>query len=190
VASWESVEQSVPDVEIHPEDVATIFFTSGTTGLPKGVVGSNRNYTTNLLNSLISQFYSERLTFRRLAIPDLGILADGNRAYLRRGEDMPTPDPNIPQKAMLLAVPLFHAVGNHSSLGLCTMLGFRVSIYSVLLYHDTSRQLLTFPSIPLSLTDRPHPPLGHRQSRPSRHRREDLSRGRNPLHGDGASRSR
>ena len=35
----------------------------------------------------------------------------GQRAFLRRGETPPAPDPNAPQRSMLLSVPFFHATG-------------------------------------------------------------------------------
>ncbi|KAK4052756.1 hypothetical protein OIV83_002043 [Microbotryomycetes sp. JL201] len=95
-----------PMVDIKPEDVATILFTSGTTGLPKGVIGTNRQYVSCLINSTFS----------------------GARAILRRGEDLPAPDPNAPQKAMLLATPLFHAIGCFSSLGVVTAIGGKLVI--------------------------------------------------------------
>jgi long-chain acyl-CoA synthetase len=83
-----------PDPGIEPEDDATIFYTSGTTGKPKGALGTHRNIMTNLVSAAYS----------------------GARAALRRGETPPAPDPSAPQRAMLISVPLFHATGCHSIL--------------------------------------------------------------------------
>ncbi|KAI5477431.1 hypothetical protein MNV49_006423 [Pseudohyphozyma bogoriensis] len=95
-----------PDVDVQPDDNATIFFTSGTTSLPKGVLATQRQVLTNLLNTTCS----------------------AARAILRRGEDLPPPgpDPKKPQRATLLAVPLFHVTGNHSYLVMTTAAGGKV----------------------------------------------------------------
>jgi steroid-24-oyl-CoA synthetase len=79
---------------IEPEDDVTIFYTSGTTGLPKGALGTHRNIATNLMNTGFVRF----------------------RAMLRRGETPEPPDPEAPQKGSLISVPLFHATGCHSIL--------------------------------------------------------------------------
>ncbi len=72
-----------------PDDDVTIFYTSGTTGKPKGAVITHRNIISNMLNSASAQA----------------------RAFLRRGEMPPAPDPTAPQKASLMSVPFFHATG-------------------------------------------------------------------------------
>tara|TARA_R110002096_G_scaffold332239_1_gene526261 strand:- start:8604 stop:10358 length:1755 start_codon:yes stop_codon:yes gene_type:complete len=87
-------DMSLPQVDIDPEDDATIFYTSGTTGKPKGALGTHRNILTNLIS--------------------LGIAP--TRAFLRRGETLPAPDPDAPKRAFLLSVPFFHATGCHSIL--------------------------------------------------------------------------
>ena len=82
---------SPPDVTIDPEDDATIFYTSGTTGRPKGAVGTHRNICTNLM----SLFFIN------------------TRAQLRFGKSLVDPSAKV-QSAILLSVPLFHATGCHS----------------------------------------------------------------------------
>ncbi|HYG25901.1 MAG TPA: class I adenylate-forming enzyme family protein [Caulobacteraceae bacterium] len=88
--SWRDLpDRPLPDVEIGPEDDATIFYTSGTTGKPKGALATQRNVLTNIMSSMSS----------------------AARSFLRRGEMPPAPDPDGPQRASLISVPFFHATG-------------------------------------------------------------------------------
>ncbi len=48
----ESGSTALPDVEVAPDDPATIMYTSGTTGEPKGALATHRNHCTNIMNTL------------------------------------------------------------------------------------------------------------------------------------------
>jgi len=89
-AAWGALaDRELPDMEIEPDDDATIFYTSGTTGGPKGALGTHRNMLTNIVGGACA----------------------GARVFVRRGEPIPRPDPAAPQQGLLLTVPFFHVTG-------------------------------------------------------------------------------
>jgi long-chain acyl-CoA synthetase len=102
---WASLpDQLPPDVEIGPEDEATIFYTSGTTGKPKGALATNRNINSNIMAAACA----------------------AARSFLRRGEAPPQPDPATPQRATLISVPFFHATGCFAILNPSLMAGAKL----------------------------------------------------------------
>ena len=77
-----------PEIDIATDDDVTMFYTSGTTGQPKGAVGTHRNAVTNLMN----------------------LFFVAARAALRFGSGTVDAGESVPN-ANLLSVPLFHATG-------------------------------------------------------------------------------
>lgn len=107
VLRWEALywpegnDVSIPNIDIQADDQATLFYTSGTTGKPKGALGTHHNICANLISS----------AFVRV------------RAEVRNGR--------IPQKVakptgFLLSVPFFHATGCHAMLCGNTLAGNKI----------------------------------------------------------------
>ncbi|MGH9058003.1 MAG: class I adenylate-forming enzyme family protein [Acidimicrobiales bacterium] len=108
-----AADVDLPVVEIGPESDATIFYTSGTTGRPKGALGTHRNICTNPM-SLV--YVAMRGALR---VGAAGAEASDQSAYL-------------------LSVPLFHATGCHSILVVNTLVGGKL----VMMHHwDPGRAL-------------------------------------------------
>ena len=91
-----------PRVEIGADDDATIFYTSGTTGNPKGALGTHRNLMTNIMSAGFA----------------------GSRSFLRRGEAIPDPTP----RTILTVIPMFHVTACSAGL-MGTMAAGSTTIY-------------------------------------------------------------
>ncbi|MCL9998781.1 MAG: acyl--CoA ligase [Erythrobacter sp.] len=87
---WERLpeEPLAPD-PVQPDDPATIFYTSGTTGMPKGVVASHRAALSNITGAAFA----------------------AARAALRNGAPPAEPAKPAAQAGALVVVPFFHVTG-------------------------------------------------------------------------------
>ena len=84
-----------PDIELVADDDATIFYTSGTTGFPKGALGTHRNICQNVMSLAFGfMFAAERK-------------GDG-------GGDAAALVESASEMATMLSVPLFHVTGCHA----------------------------------------------------------------------------
>ncbi len=103
-----------PDIDMQPDDDATMLYTSGTTGHPKGAVGSHRNIITNFMN--------------------LAFAAQRSGMRYRDPEDT---EPST-QSSGLINIPFFHATGSHAFLVPSTAAGVKI----VMMHHFDARRAL------------------------------------------------
>jgi acyl-CoA synthetase (AMP-forming)/AMP-acid ligase II len=110
---WESVADpstapdSLPEVAIDPDDDALIFYTSGTTGFPKGAQLTHRAVVHNLMNMIFMTACGDAARAIRAARA-----ADGGEPAAPAGE-----------VTALLPVPLFHVTGCNCVMHTVTIAG-------------------------------------------------------------------
>jgi long-chain acyl-CoA synthetase len=95
-----------PDTPIAEDDAAVIFYTSGTTGKPKGAISTHRSMIANLQNTLFSTL--------------AGAMANPEAGSALASSGAPT--------VSLLTSPLFHVSGCHSNLVVGLLAGVRLVI--------------------------------------------------------------
>ncbi len=119
VVSIERAPTMLPDASIDPDDDACIFYTSGTTGFPKGAQLTHQGCVTNLMH----------IGFWGNAVP---------LALAKSGQPPATPSNPPRQGSFMAPTPLFHVTANNCILHPATLTGAKI----VLTYKwDPSRAL-------------------------------------------------
>lgn len=98
-----------PDTPIDEADNAVIFYTSGTTGRPKGAISTHRNMVANLQNTV---FVLTATSMRQ--------------SILSNGDESAAITPAGQQPISLFSAPLFHVAGCHSTLVVGLMGGLKL----------------------------------------------------------------
>jgi len=111
-----SHSQTFPSVDLDTHDHATIFYTSGSTGFPKGVLSTHRNILATIFSwALVT-------TLKR----EVEALEGDTPAKL----DPPQSDVPVNQSAILHCVPLFHVTGSHSGFLMSIIAGRKMVMMS------------------------------------------------------------
>ncbi len=128
----------LPSATVAADDVATIMYTSGTTGFPKGAQQTHRNHVTNIRNGLFAGALAQALLPATPATPD-EMSATGRDTTTSVGSST-APDSAVsspPQPCSLQTFPLFH-IGGLSGLYITAVSGGRL----VLMYKwDTGQAI-------------------------------------------------
>jgi long-chain acyl-CoA synthetase len=153
---WSSVlaaEPAMPEVTIDPEDDACIFYTSGTTGYPKGAQLTHRGCTNNLMSLMFVN------------------LAQMSAAARAKGEEPADPMAGGGlQMSSIVATPLFHVTANNCLAQSITIAGGKlVHMYKwdagEALRIIEEEKITTFTGVPvMSREIISHPDFAHRDT--------------------------
>ncbi len=109
VVNPDTAPAALPAVDIHPDDDICIFYTSGTTGSPKGAQLTHRGSVHNLMHMGFANTIAAAATAKLVAAGDLTI---------EKPRDVPP--------AVMVPTPLFHVTANNCVLHPCTAVGAKV----------------------------------------------------------------
>jgi acyl-CoA synthetase (AMP-forming)/AMP-acid ligase II len=153
---WSDVlatEASLPEVSIDPEDDACIFYTSGTTGFPKGAQLTHRGCCNNLMSLMFVN------------------MAQAQAAAVVKGEENTDPMASgAPPVAGIVATPLFHVTANNCLAQTMTIAGGKlVTMYKwdagEALRIIEEERITTFTGVPVMSRELiSHPDFEHRDT--------------------------